>query len=302
MGDLKLFELGDLGVTEIAGSAVQIEKSLQELIERNLESFLGVRFLVSEHLTGQLHGGRIDTLGLDENDSPVIVEYKRSTSENVINQGLFYLDWLLDHEAEFQLLVQTRLGADIAEHIDWGSPRLICIAGDFTRYDEHAVQQMGRTIELLRYRRFGDDLLALELVNAPRTLVRQPDASRSSRSGAYKTVAEQLEQAPPGLRQLYADLQAFLMSLGDDVQEKQTKYYVAFRRLRNFACVEFRTQAEELLVFVKLDPSSIELEQGFTRDVSQIGHFGTGDLEIRVGDHDALDRAKSLIQLSYEAS
>src|SRR5207249_8016193 len=134
------------------GSAAQVEKSLQDLIERHLEQFLGVRMLASEHLTGKVHGGRIDTLGIDENDSPVIVEYKRSTSENVINQGLFYLDWLLDHRAEFTLYCMKMLGPEIQDQVDWTAPRLICIAGDFTKYDEHAVAQINRNIELVRYR------------------------------------------------------------------------------------------------------------------------------------------------------
>src|SRR5205823_11246873 len=106
---LPIFQNGS--AAEVPGTAVAVEKSLQDLIEHNLEAFLGVRFLVSEHITGKVHGGRIDTLGIDENDSPVIIEYKRSTSENVINQGLFYLDWLLDHQAEFQLLVMQKFGA-----------------------------------------------------------------------------------------------------------------------------------------------------------------------------------------------
>lgn len=61
-------------------------------MERHLETFLGVRFLATEYETGKTHRGRIDTLGIDENNSPVIIEYKRSSNENVINQGLFYLD------------------------------------------------------------------------------------------------------------------------------------------------------------------------------------------------------------------
>ena len=81
------------------------------LIERNMEALFGVRFVASEHSTGKKHGGRIDSLGLDENGSPVIFEYKRSVNENVINQGLFYLDWLLDHRAEFELLVMKNLGS-----------------------------------------------------------------------------------------------------------------------------------------------------------------------------------------------
>jgi hypothetical protein len=48
---------------------------------------LGVRFLASEFVTS--NGGRIDTLGLDENGCPVVIlEYKRASNENVINQGL----------------------------------------------------------------------------------------------------------------------------------------------------------------------------------------------------------------------
>ena len=62
-------------------------------MEHHLESFLGVRFLATEYVTGKTHGGRIDTLGLDDNNCPVIIEYKRALNENVISQGLYYLDW-----------------------------------------------------------------------------------------------------------------------------------------------------------------------------------------------------------------
>jgi RecB family endonuclease NucS len=90
MSDIKLFKLGEPGVVELQGKSVAVEKTLQTLMEQHLEAFLGVRFLQSEYSTGKTHGGRIDTLGIDENYSPVIIEYKRSTNENVINQGLFY--------------------------------------------------------------------------------------------------------------------------------------------------------------------------------------------------------------------
>ena len=43
---------------------------------------------------------------------------------------------------------------------------LICIAGDFNRYDDHAVKQIQRNIELIRYRRFGANLLMLDLLAA----------------------------------------------------------------------------------------------------------------------------------------
>src|SRR5690348_2580850 len=139
MGDLKLFRIENGSAVELMGTALSLERPLQVLIERNMEALFGVRFVVSEHSTGKKHGGRIDSLGIDENGSPVIFEYKRSVNENVINQGLFYLDWLLDHRAEFELLVMKTMDAQTAGQIDWSGPRLICVASDFTRYDEHAI-------------------------------------------------------------------------------------------------------------------------------------------------------------------
>src|SRR4030081_1059601 len=105
MTDMKLFQFDKGDVTKIAVRSVSVEKTLQSLVERHLEKFLSVRLLASEYPTGKTHQGRIDTLGIDENGYPVIIEYKRALNQNVINQGLFYLDWLLDHKAEFKLLV-----------------------------------------------------------------------------------------------------------------------------------------------------------------------------------------------------
>lgn len=123
MSDIQLFRYGASGVQELSGKAVTVEKELQTLIEAHMEAFLGVRFLASEYSTGKTHRGRIDSLGLDENNCPVIIEYKRHSNENVINQGLFYLDWLLDHQAEFRWLVMDKLGKSTAEKIDWSGTR-----------------------------------------------------------------------------------------------------------------------------------------------------------------------------------
>ena len=299
MSDIKLFRLEKGTVVELEGTSVGLEKSLQTLIEENLEALLGVRFLKTEHVTGKSHGGRIDTLGIDENRCPVIIEYKRALNENVINQGLFYLDWLLDHRAEFQLLVQNALGIDEAEKIDWSGCRLVCIAGDFTRYDEHAVAQINRNIELIRYKRYDKDLLLLDLVNATTA---DGDGGGTNKTGPYKTVSEYLEQASIEVRDLFEALKAFLVGLGDDVQMKTLKYYFAFKRLKNFACVEIHNKDKAVRVFLKVDPLQIKLEKNFTRDVSNVGHFGTGDLEVVLRTLADFEKAKPLLLQSYEAS
>lgn len=302
MSDIKLFRIGAGTVQELSGSSVGLEKSLQSLIERHLEVFLGVRFLASEYSTGKTHGGRIDTLGIDENNSPVIIEYKRSLNENVINQGLFYLDWLLDHRAEFTLLAMKRAGTEVEDKIDWTSPRLICIAGDFTKYDEHAVAQINRTIELIRYRKYDDEYVVLELVNAVTGTPTDSSSSGTPSKSKAKTVSDYLDQSPTDLKDLYQALEDFLVALGDDVTKKVTQVYIAFRRIKNFTCIEVHPQSKKLLLYLKVDPDSVPLEAGFTRDVRNIGHFGTGDLEVTVTSIEDLERAKPLVVASYESS
>lgn len=301
MSDIKLFRVQSSMAEELKGEAFGVEKSLQDLIEKNLSSLLGVEFLASEYSTGTRHGGRIDTLGIDENRSPVIIEYKRALNENVINQGLFYLDWLMDHQAEFTLLVMKKSAMLPDAEVDWSSPRLLCIAGDFSRYDEHAVQQMNRSIELIRYRRFEEGFLILELVNAA-TPIGAKSVTSSAGSGVTQHLPadQRIEKLDVDLRDIFESMKSYLLALGDDVQVKPLKYYFAFRRMKNFACVE--PQTKKFLVFVKVDPDDVQLEEGFTRDVRAIGHFGTGDLEITIESYDDLERAKHLLLKSYQGS
>lgn len=300
MSDIKLFQINGNTISVIEGQSVAVEKSLQALLEKYLETFLGVRFLASEYTTGKTHGGRIDTLGVDENGCPVIIEYKRALNENVINQGLYYLDWLLDHKAEFTLLVQKKFGAKEADEIDWPGARLLCIAGEFTKFDEHAVKQINRNIELLRYRRYGAGLLLLELVNATTGDAEEATGSSGKAKYSESTVSEKLAKSSTQVKDRFEALKAFLLALGDDVQVKTLKLYFAFKRIKNFACIEVHPQTGKIVVFAKADWDTIRLEDGFTRDVRNIGHFGTGDLEITIGSDDDLERAKPLIVKSYE--
>jgi predicted transport protein len=296
LADIRLFQLQGDSARELPPESIAIEKSLQVLLEKNLDSFLGVRFLASEYSTGKRHGGRIDTLGLDDNHSPVIIEYKRALNENVINQGLYYLDWLMDHQGEFTLSVMKRLGPEAAEKIDWSGPRLLCIAADFTKYDEYAVMQIPRNVELLRYRRYGADLLLLELVNSGAA-----NAHKSQKSPASPTDTVSETPARPiadSLQDIWESLKAFLLALGDDVTMKELEHYIAFRRIKNFACVKILHS--ELQIWAKVDPASVDLQEGFTRDVTNVGHLGTGNLEIRIENAAALEKAKALLLRSYQ--
>lgn len=304
MSDLKLFRTTPSGVAELPGGAMALEKSLQTLFEANLEALLGVRFLASEFVTNE--GGRMDTLGIDENNVPVVIEYKRSSNENVINQGLFYLDWLMSHRKDFEWLVMERLGKEAADKVDWSGSRLICVAGDYGKYDEHAVKQMNRTIALVRYRRYADDLLLLEQLTATSAKPPVPVITTSATPSApaqgkkYKTITQQIAASPPAVLDLYHAVSAYLEALGDDVQIKTTDQYVAFRRIKNIACVEVRNQLGKLLIYVRVSPDAVALEPGFSRDVRGIGHFGTGDLELTIQSVADIEKAKPLLDAAYQ--
>lgn len=295
MSNIKLFRI-ETQVTELPASTVALERDLQVLIEQNMIAFFGVTFLKSEFVTS--HGGRIDSLGIDENFCPVIFEYKRSSNENVINQGLFYLDWLLDHKADFEILVMKQLGKETSDKVDWTMPRLICVAGNFTRYDEYAVKQINRNIDLVRYIRFGDGLILMESINS--TTVTPHDntaATSSAKKTTDKTFEEQLRKTSHKLHDLYYSIRDYILSLGDDISENQLKLYVAFKKIRNIICVE--VYQKQIILYLRLNPDEITLEDDFTRDMRGVGHFGTGDLQVIIKSKEDFEKAKPFIEKAY---
>ena len=295
MADIKLFNINGT-VTEYQSGTVNLEKELQTIIEKNMTTFFGVRFLASEYSTTD--GGRMDSLGIDENNCPVIFEYKRSMKDNVINQGLFYLNWLLDHKDSFKVLVIEKLGLAASNTIDWTMPRVICVANDFTKYDESAIKQMNRNISLIRYRKFGDNLLMFEHINENiATALSDDTTTERSVRHTDKTFDEQIATADNIIKTIYQDLANYMLSLGDDITETHLKQYAALKKIKNVATVVAQKRA--LILNLPLNPNSMVFEDNFSRDVSEIGHWGTGNVELRIKNKADLEKAKPLLERSY---
>lgn len=294
MADIKLFNIKG-NVKEYQSSTVTLEKELQTVIENNMETFFGVTFLATEYRTTD--GGRMDSIGIDENNCPVIFEYKRSMKDNVINQGLFYLNWLLDHKDSFKVLVIEKLGLKAAEKIDWTMPRVVCVAGDFTKYDESAIKQMNRNISLIRYKKFGDDLLMFEQINES-IAAAIPDTTAASRNkNADKTFDEQLTGADASVKTLYQDLSNYILSLGDDISETHLKLYAAFKKIKNIVTVV--VLKKKLVLNLPIDVATVAFEEGFSRDVTNIGHWGCGAVELHLQTSADFEKAKPLIDRAY---
>jgi predicted transport protein len=295
---MELFKIDGLDLSALPRTPLKLEREIQRLLEANLETVFGIRFLATEHSTGEKHAGRIDSLGIDENGTPVVIEYKLSSSENIINQALYYMDWLVDHKGDFELLVQHRLGT--AVEVDWTAPRVICVADSFSKYDTYAVQQMGRNIQLVQYRIFDHHYLAVDVVGGGQTTNgREKKTAVTPAPSIEYSVSEHLERAKGTLKDIAEEIREYLLELGEDVTEGPVKHYVAYRTTRNFCCLE--VHQKHLFLYLTLDPSVAE-GCADCRDVSSIGHFGTGNLEVRISSAGQVKDALHLIDQAYKSA
>eukprot|EP00119_Amphimedon_queenslandica_P017771 XP_019858190.1 PREDICTED: uncharacterized protein LOC109586446 [Amphimedon queenslandica] len=317
MSEIKLFVATSTIVQEIPGKGANFKKDIQALFEKHLDTLLNIRFVCSEFLAGY---GRIDTLGLDEKNSPVIIEYKRNMTSHGISRGLSYMDWLMDHRNDFYVKVLREIDRNMADCIDWSSPRLICVAEDFEKYDIRAANRMDN-VELIKYKKYGDELVLLEFMNrssgnndhtkAKRSKTESPSISRQpieslpskKKSTRDKSHAEHHAEMEPEQAERYEILEIFLQSLGVDiVQVRRAKVEVFSRNKKTFASLQLMNRRKQIYVSLNLDPKRDipELEEGFTRDLTGKGHWGIGKLQVIVGSNQDIERAKSLIKRAYD--
>lgn len=284
------------------------EKALQSLIEANLQTVFNCRLVATEFPTGAQHAGRIDTLALSEDNNPVIVEYKKVESSDLINQSLFYLSWIHDHRGDFELAAQKKLGGKV--EVDWSDVRVICIAPNYKKYDLHAVQVMGANIELWTYRLFKNSSLYLEEVfrkslptsSTSETMVASDvlspgkKAALTRATGTY-TFQQHLEGKPEHVKNLALATQEFILSLDPAIEETPKKLYVAYKLTQNIVCMQLYKKV--ITLYVKLNPQDIPNLPSNARDVAHIGHFGTGDLEFSIENEADLEIAKQFITMAY---
>lgn len=305
---MPLFDIKDDQVFPVTQVEFDSEKVLQSLVEKNLKAIFNCSFIATEFRTGPVHGGRIDTLALSEDGSPVIIEYKKVASGEVVLQGLYYLHWLRDHRGDFELAVQKVLGAGIS--IDWSEIRVICLAPSYKKFDQHAVQAMNANIELWTYRRYSNGSILIEeafrgvAATEVHTGEKNPVMVEAGKKAALtKATAtwsfdQHLEGRPKSIQELAIAAQEFILGLDQAIEEAPKKLYVAYRTTQNIVCME--VQKQKMLFFLKLNPSQRPGPPGISRDMRGIGHFGTGDLEVTVRNEKDLELLKPLLQKAYE--
>lgn len=309
---MPLFSITNEHLARVEQKNFPTERVLQRLIEGNLQTVFKCRLVASEFSTGPQHAGRIDTLALSEDSNPVIIEYKKVESSDLINQSLFYSAWLDDHRGDFEIAAQKALGPKVA--VDWSGSRIICLAPNYKKYDLYAVQKMGAHIELWTYRFFDNQTVYVEEVlqrsySASAPALEPADrhavmvaagkkAAITKLTGSY-TFEQHLTGKPDTIRDIALAVEEFVMGLDPAIEEAPKKLYVAYKLSENIACMEI--QRSKVYLFLKLDPKKVAGPAGISRDVSAIGHFGTGDLEITLKRLQDVDAAKPFIEMAYRA-
>jgi predicted transport protein len=293
MSDMRLFRVGDARIKELEHRSGRIDKSLQTLIETNLDTLLGIQVVACEYAHPGLAADPIDTLGIDENGAPVVVKYKRALNENVVTQGLYYLDWIGDHKEVFEGLAKTATASTSLPPPFWPAKRLVCIAGDFNRFDRHAAMQMQRNIDLVEYCQFDIGFLMLSLA----ATCADPAVGVSSGEGADSATAH-LEAAPKPIFDLFQALCHFVKALGDDVQIQALKDDFSFRRMKSFAWATVLPKARKIQLQLPIEADTAMLEAGSSRQVARSGLPG-GGLELTLRKPEDLEKAKTLVAKSY---
>jgi len=242
---MPIFQVYNNKIKQLKTSNFRSEKELQVLVENNLEEIFGIKFIASEFSTGEKHRGRIDTLGLDENNSPVIIEYKWGENNNVINQGLFYLDWLVDHKGDFQVAVERKLGKKIK--IDWSQPRLILIAQSFNKYDRYAINRMSENIELWTYSFYENGIFEVNIEGSS-----QADNKMGKRitkvEYAKYDLNYHLNKTSKELKQKFNEIREKILELPNVQEKPEQKSGITYRTTKSFCRFEFRKNSINLLL------------------------------------------------------
>ena len=99
------------------------------------------------------------------------------------------------------------------------------------------------------------------------------------------------------IQELAHTTQEFILGLDPSIEESPKKFYIAYRTSQNIVCMEI--QKQKIVLFLKLDPKNLDKIPDIARDVSSIGHFGTGDLEFTILSIEDLELTMPYIEMAY---
>jgi predicted transport protein len=267
------------------------EAELQKLIEKNLPYVMGIRLIASEY---PIPNGRIDTLGLDEDEVPVIIEYKWKKDLSAIVQGLFYLNWVMQNKKPFESIVKDKLGKDI--NVNWSpQPRLIIIAQDFDTKELSAINLMGPSVELKKYSLYKN-LFNIEDVNIIKSKPTGKTNGGDTDNEKY-TLEQILKKATPENHDTFYTLREKILGISDAVWEKVGAFYCDYRTSSTF--VSIHVQKNKLKVYIKMGDQKVNDTKNLCKAVPKTYGYGLLNTMFDISGKDEIDYSMKLIMQAY---
>lgn len=303
---MKLYSINSHKLTTFKEKPFALEKDLQRLLEQNLWELMELELVKSECT---IANKRIDTLAFDpQSKAFVIIEYKRERSISVFDQGITYLSLMLQHKDFFIVEYNEALGRNLKRNdIDWSQTRVIFVASDFTENQIEATNFKDFSVELWQVKRYENNILTIAAIQKTKTAesIKQiTDNKQYKHKSAIKTIADEiktyteddlLNKRSSTITELYEKFKSGILNLTDGIEVIPQKHYIAFKKDgHNITDIELQSSGLKLIINIKnglLDDPKL-----LSRDISNVGHWGNGDYEIKVTNDNHLEYIMSLIK------
>jgi len=282
----------------------RLEKDIQNLVESNLQTLFKLDLVKSEF---SINNYRLDSLCFDiESKSFVIIEYKKDKNYSVIDQGFSYLSTVLENKGDLIIEYQEKFGKRVRkDSIDWSQIRIVFISPSFSQYQKDSINFKDLPIELYEIQQYENDLVTLNKIQSKSSSTSINDLSDGGVIGKVKreikvyTEESITNYGSDFTKELYSQYKNKIMELGDDINVKFTQRYIGFKRgKKNFT--DITVSKDFIKIWLNQKKGKIDDSKNLCRDVSNIGHWGNGDYELRVTDNKDFEYILSLIRQSYE--
>lgn len=299
---MQIYRTQDQKLVELTEDPFRLEKEIQTVFENNLYEFAGLEFIKSEFT---IKTNRIDTLAFDpESKAFVIIEYKRDRNYSVIDQGISYLNLMLEYKADFIVEYNESQAKNLKrQDVDWSQSRIIFVSPSFTDFQKHSTNFKDLGIELWEIKRYEGGIISINPMqktkSAPSIKQVQTESSKE-----IKTISKEIKQYDEDyhladktdeIKELYEQFRDSILGLTTDLEVYPKKMYIAFRKgKRNYVYMSIGTK--QIRIWLNMPFESLDDPKTIARDVSNIGHWGNGDCEIVVSDTENLEYILSLIK------
>lgn len=287
-------------LVQVKEKPFKLEKEIQAIFESNIQKIMGLLFVKSEFT---IKNKRIDTLAYDkETNAFIIIEYKRDKNYSVVDQGLTYLNLMLQNKAEFILTYNETL-KDIlhSKDVDWSQSRVAFVSPSFTDNQISASDFKDFGIELWEIKQFENNTISINTIKkssgAPsiKPLLENSDSLKEVKENIkVYTEEDHFSNGSDYIIELYEKFKSSILNLTDGIEILPQKYYIAFKKGSNISDIEI--QKKSLKIFINAKIGTLDDPKGLVKDVSNIGHRGNGDYQIQIENDKDLEYIMSLIK------